>query len=179
MSPINKPTTIKELDGLPAGEIDFRIAQSEQRTKQFLEARLNTQDEKLDTMQQDLSALVGTPLVAGMIKDIKTSIDAVRDRQEEQAGKHSDWHEADLTFRTEVITRVGTIETEQKKMTGQMRMIRWFVATSKGVSKCLELAIKALTEADFWKVFGAAGLMWALSHYAPAVFKVVAEYVKQ
>ena len=171
MSPQLKPT-IKELDGLPAGEIDLRIQQSEQRTKEFLENRLTVQDEKLDMMQNDLSALVGTKQITGLVQSVKTTIEGL-------VVKHDTWHAEDLTYRTELNTKVTTIETDTKRLRDQVQMIRWFVATSHGVSRCLGVGLKMLSETDFWKVFGAAALMWTLSHFAPGLWKEVAEYIQK
>src|ERR1700759_35513 len=96
MSPI---PTIRELDGLPAGEIHLAIAQSETKQvdrmeqklaehRQVIEHRLDAQDEKLGAMQEDLTSLVGSDKVPGQVTRLGEMVQGLVD-------KHDEWHEQD------------------------------------------------------------------------------------
>ena len=78
-----------------------------------------------------------------------------------------------------MITRVTAIEKEQKRLSDQIKMIRWFVATSKGVSKCLTSCLSALREAEFWKVFGTGLLLWLIGHMSPKLFQVLQSFMTE
>jgi hypothetical protein len=91
------PTTIKELDGLPSGEIHLAIAQAENRMvdrmeqklaehQELIEHRLDSQDAKLETMQEDLTSLVGSDKVPGQVARLSEMVQGLVD-------KHDTWHE--------------------------------------------------------------------------------------
>ena len=104
-------TKIKELDGLPAGEIHLAIAQSEQKTvglmedklaehREVIEQRLDNQDAKLEAMQEDLTSLVGTDKVPGLVNRNTELLQGLVD-------KHETWHVQDTAFRSSITHQVS------------------------------------------------------------------------
>ena len=167
MSPQNNPrTTIKDLDGLPSGEIDLRIAQSEQRTRDVMDARLTTQDGRLDEMQQDLSTLVGTQKIQGLVQSIKATVEGLVVRGDE-------WHAEDLTYRSDMVQRVSSIETETKRLTGQVDGIHWFVACSEGIVFVTKKGAALLSASEFWKIVGVGFVLYVLNKVAPMFLKFI------
>lgn len=174
MSPMAGPT-IKELDGLPAGEIQLLIANSERATvvmmqdkldehRGVIEGRLDQQDERLGTMQSDLSALVGTSKVTGLVAGIQLSIDS-------QIAQQRTWHVGDLKYRGTMTERMTAIENETKLLSGQVEMIRWFVASSRNLSRFLRVVLQALRTMEFYKLFGVGFALWLVNHFSPALYR--------
>jgi hypothetical protein len=148
---------IKELDGLPAGEIHLAIAQSELKTVGLMETklkehqiaieqRLDTQDEKLDTMQQDLSALVGTDKVPGLVSRNTDLLQGLVDR-------HQMWHDQDMEFRSTITLSVAQLADRHEVVAEDVRSIKWLVATFSGLRKLGAGTAKAVKESKvLWRV---------------------------
>ena len=189
MSPQTK-LTIKELDGLPAGEIDLRITQAEQRTvkameekldehREVIESRLDAQDDRLECVQSTLATLAGSNGLPGLVQSLKNTVEAgiakqeasvakQEAKQEASVARQNDWHEGDLSYRVQVKSRLGSLEDQVKR-------INWFVSGSNICARGLARCMDALKTEAFWKVFGVAFLIWLISHFAPGAAHILKE----
>ena len=155
--------SIKDLDGLPSGEIKLLVSQAELRIMDAVDEKFAVQDKKLDAMQDDMSILVGNTKLEGLMQGTKKSIDALTVR-------HDSWHSEDLTYRSEMKSRLTTLETDTKRVGDQVSHVRWLVYTSYGLGrvggKCLDL----LKSETFWKVAGCGLAFFMLEKMAPALY---------
>jgi len=161
------PITIKELDGLPAGEIHLAIAQSENRTvgimeeklaehREVIEHRLDTQDTKLEAMQADLTSLVGTDKVPGQITRLSEMVEGL-------VGKHDKWHEQDTEFRTDITHKVEKLGEAHIEIAKDVRQVRWFIAACYALGKAAKTTVTVVREGgDFYKAVIAGGLTWVV-----------------
>jgi hypothetical protein len=157
--------TIKELDGLPAGEIHLAIAHSEQRTlglmeKKFnehqaaIERRLDSQDEKLETMQADITSLVGTEKIPGQIARNTELLEGL-------VAKHETWHEQDTEFRSNITHQVSELQERHKEIAKDISSVNWFVKTCSAFGIAGKTTIKIARDGrDVWKALGASGIAW-------------------
>ena len=159
--------TIKELDGLPSGEIELRIAQSEQRSRETLGSRLDAQDTRLDNMQDDLSILVGTAKLQGLVQSVKITVEGL-------VVKGDQWHEEDITYRAAMIQRVTSIEEKTEALTSRVERIGWFVYCSDKLSQLLAKLFRLLSTEEFWKVAGVGIMLYTMSKVSPWLFHIVA-----
>ena len=148
---------IKELDGLPAGEIHLAIAQSELKTvglmetklnehREAIEERLDTQDSKLEAMQEDLTSLVGTDKVEGLVQRNTKLLEGLVD-------KHQQWHDQDLEFRSTITLSVAQLADRHEVVAEDVRSIKWLVATFSGLRKLGAGTAKAVKESKvLWRV---------------------------
>lgn len=156
---------IKELDGLPAGEIRLAITQSELRTvnlmeeklaehRDVIEKRLDHQDEKLQEMQTDLTALVGSDKVPGLITHNTELLKDIAD-------KHERWHEQDSEFRSDIAQKMQELTDQNNRMSKDMRNIRWLVSFSRAVSCTCRFALQLSKDgAALYKTLAAGGIGW-------------------
>lgn len=164
MSPQVTPT-IKELDGLPAGEIHLAIAQSENRQvglmeeklaehREAIEHRLDAQDAKLEAMQGDLTSLVGTDKVPGQVTRLNGLVQGLVD-------KHDTWHEQDTEFRSAITMQVAQLSEQHKIMARDVRQVSWFIKTCAVVGKAGKTTMVVVKEGkDIYKAIAAGGITW-------------------
>lgn len=159
------PIQIKELDGLPAGEIHLAIANSEARTvdrmqekleehREAIETRLDTQDNKLDGMQSDLTALVGTSKVPGQVTRLTDLVEGL-------VANHETWHGADIEFRSDITEKVTKLSQQHEAIAKDVRQVKWVVKTSYAIAKVGKTTIKVVKESrDAYKflIGGVTGL---------------------
>lgn len=162
------PPTIKELDGLPAGEIHLAIAQSERQTldlmelklnehREKIERRLDSQDEKLETMQQDITSLVGTDKVPGQIGRNTELLESL-------VAKHEAWHEQDQEFRSNITSQVSELKEQQKSVAKDIGSVRWFIATCSALGRAGKTALKVVRQGnELYKVLGFGGVAWLIA----------------
>lgn len=159
------PPTIKELDGLPAGEIHLAIAQSERQTLDLMEQKLNehrnaierrldAQDEKLETMQQDITSLVGTDKVPGQIARNTELLEGL-------VAKHEAWHEQDTAFRTNITHQVSELQEQHRAIAKDIGSINWFVKACSAFGVAGRAALKVAQEGKgLYKALGFGGIVW-------------------
>jgi hypothetical protein len=176
--------TIKDLDGLPAGEIHLAIAQSETRQvdrleqklaehRELIERRLDTQDARLEVMQEDLSALVGSEKVPGQVTRLNDLVQGLVD-------KHDRWHEQDEVFRSAITLQVAQLSEQHMVVAKDVRQVRWFITACYAIGKAGRLTVAIVREGkDIYKAVAACGITWLvvvqflhvilpyLKHYLP------------
>ena len=157
--------TIKELDGLPSGEIHLAIARSEQQTiglmeqklnehRNAIERRLDTQDEKLETMQQDITSLVGTDKVPGQIGRNTELLEGL-------VAKHETWHEQDTEFRSNITHQVSELQEQHKAIAKDIGSVSWFVKTCSAFGTAGKTTIKIAREGTaIYKALTVGGIVW-------------------
>ena len=165
------PPTIKEIDGLPAGEIRLLIGESEQRVMEAVDARLAGQDEKIDAIQQDVSILVGNSKLEGLVQGTKKAVEAL-------TARHDTWHDEDLVYRTDIKERMTTIEAESKNTTEQIGRIQWLVRGSYGVGRVGVKCLDILKAEVFWKVMLIPVGLYVLEKLSPVVFHFLGPILK-
>jgi hypothetical protein len=159
------PITIKELDGLPAGEIHLAIAQSENRQvglmelklaehREAIEHRLDTQDVKLEAMQEDLTSLVGSDKVPGQVTRLNELVQGL-------VNKHDEWHAQDTAFRSDITSKVSQLSDEQAVMAKDVRQVRWFIRACYALARLgkatVTIAAKARTSIRPWPLAASVG----------------------
>jgi len=121
--------------------------------REAIEHRLDSQDDKLNEMQQDLSALVGTEKVPGLIQRQTQMLEGLVD-------KHERWHEEDTTFRQSITTQVSNLTQSQDKQAKDLRAVRWLISLFGILGKIGCWLMKALENSGDWlKVIGFV-LLW-------------------
>lgn len=154
MSPL---TTIKQLDGLNTAEIQLLIANSERKTvdkmeekleehRVVIEQRLDSQDDKLATMQEDLTALVGSDKVPGQVTRLTGLVEGLVE-------KHDVWHGGDLEFRTDITQKVTKLAEQHEAIAKDVRQVKWVVKTSYAIAKLGRTTIRVVREGkDIYKL---------------------------
>ena len=172
---------IKELGGLPEGDIKLLISDSKHEIKGILDAALNTQelrfdgclkeqDRKIDDMQQNISILVGNSKLEGLVQSTKKTIESL-------AAKHETWHEEDLTFRKDITTRVETIEKDSGATAEQVANIRWLVLLNHYSVMWIVKCFNVLKEQSFFKLVLSIGVIWLIAHFAPHLYEAIKPYL--
>ena len=141
------PSTIKELDGLPSGEIKLLVSEAEQRIMDAVDEKFAVQEGKLDVMQDNVSILVGNTKLEGLMQGTKKSIDALTVR-------HDTWHGEDLSYRSEMKSRMTVLEADTKQMGDQVSHVKWLVYASYGVGRVSVKCFDLLKSEAFWQVAG-------------------------
>jgi hypothetical protein len=159
------PVTIKELDGLPSGEIHLAIAQSENRQvglmelklaehREVIEHRLDSQDVKLEAMQEDLTSLVGSDKIPGQVTRLSEMVRGLVD-------KHDEWHAQDATFRLEISSKVSKLSDDQSALAEDVRPLKWFILACAAIGKLAKTTFKVAREGkDMYKAVAACGISW-------------------
>ncbi len=169
--------SIHEQGGLLTSEIDLRIKDAAQEQVTTLEQKLR---EHQDAIERRLSA-TDTAVKDNLDRTIELKTDvavlmASDTRQTELLESISEngnkWHDDDLVYRADMVQRVSAIETEQKKLSDQVNIIRWFVATSSGVTRAIGLGLKILCTESFWKLAGVGALLYGLEKASPWAYKI-------
>jgi hypothetical protein len=144
--------------------LDLAVTLSEQRIKaqmdkkldehrEAIEHRLDNQDEKLDSMRQDLSALVGTDKVDGLIQRNTEMLEGLVE-------KHERWHEEDTAFRQSITTQVSKLAKSQDKQAADLRAVRWLISVCGILGKIASKVIATLVDSgNLLKVLGIV-LLW-------------------
>jgi hypothetical protein len=175
-------TTIKQMDGLPAGEIYLAIAQSEQKVAglmeqklkehgQVIEHRLDTQDEKLEAMQSDLTALVGTEKVPGLINRNTELLQGLVD-------KHETWHEQDTLFRSSITDQVAQLQESHQRVVRDVRAIKWLVSVCTAIARTTSKTFTAAKESRTAKSAGLGAIIWiAIVQFWHVVWPVITRWL--
>jgi hypothetical protein len=151
-------------------QLQLAVTQSENRImglmenklnehREAIENRLDSQDDKLDSMRQDLSALVGTDKVDGLIQRNTEMLEGLVE-------KHEKWHEEDTTFRQSITTQVSKLAESQDKQAKDLRAVRWLISLCGILGKYGGKLIEALVDSgDVAKLIGIVVLSLAGWHW--------------
>jgi hypothetical protein len=74
---------------LPAGEIDNRIGASARTLSAELHGAMKQIEDKLDSLAERLTLLIGTPQTKGVLSRIEEKVDRAAENQEEIIGKNT------------------------------------------------------------------------------------------
>ncbi len=91
-----------------------------EKHREVIEARLDSQDDKLDEMRQDLSALVGTDKVPGLIQRNTELLEGLVE-------KHERWREEAQQFKAKIETQVALLTEKNVGIETDLNTVRWFV----------------------------------------------------
>ncbi|AEU36188.1 hypothetical protein [Granulicella mallensis] len=159
--------TLRDLDGMPKGEIHLAIANSERQTlglmeqklnehREKIERRLDNQDEKLETMQQDITSLVGTDKVPGQIGRNTELLEGL-------VAKHEAWHEQDTEFRSHITSQVSELKEQHKSVTKDIRSVKWFITICSALGMAGNAILKVVRQGkELYKAIGVGGILWIL-----------------
>jgi hypothetical protein len=140
--------------------LDLAVTQSEQRImglmenklnehREAIEHRLDSQDDKLDSMQQDLSALVGTDKVEGLIQRNTALLHTLVDKQAQ-----------DIIFQATITTQVSNLTQSQDKQANDLRAVRWLISVCGILGKVGCKLLTALEDSGLIVKALGIGLLW-------------------
>ena len=180
---------IKELGGLPEGEIKLLIEDAADRREAALDTKLSAHRDEIgkrlerteDKVDDNLNRLVD---LQGSVSGLQNSFASMSEDNREQTkllkevvNQGREWHEDDITFRSDVQGRLSKIEIEQKSTTQQVKRLRWIGVTTNGVRKAVRFVFEKLCEADFWKLIALVLLLGLLKMLSPVMFHAVSKFV--
>ena len=181
---------IKELGGLPEGEIKLLVERAKDAQVSVMEQRLKEHQAMIDTRLTKTDDAVKE--LSNRTSELRTSVallNASDDRQtallEEIKANGEKWHEVDLDFRAVLIQRVSKIEstqsdiaTEQASLAAQMKLLRWIVASSAAVLRACALGWKLIGTEEFWKVCGVGTVIYLLGKISPHLVDMAKSILK-
>jgi hypothetical protein len=153
-------TTIKDLGGLPAGEIEVLVLKSEKEIMTMLDTKLdglkNDMSDRLDAHEGTVKARLDSQdavqdSVLALVKSIDAKVDKIGD-------KGDGWHSEDLAYRASMEARVSTIEGILRSIKIWIMTFRAMAALRRGViyiaheSKQYVLLVTALTSVSVFIV---------------------------
>ena len=166
---------IHEQGGLLASEVDLRINEASYTQVTAVETKLKEHQEAIECRLSMTDEAVKDNLERTI--ELKTDVAVLMASDSRQtellesiADNGNKWHEADVAHRVDMVQRVTAIEVEQNRLSEQVKIIRWFVAVSAGITKSLGLCLKLLCTEAFWNIAGISILLFVLGKFCPYLF---------
>lgn len=187
--------TIKELDGLPSGEIALMVANSEMKMvtamdqkfrehRELIENRLDAQDENLSSVDKSLSTLVGSGNLPGLVTQIKEIVDnnarsfkQFTVQQTAQMSLQSEWHNESLAYRKTAEASRDDIIGRMEKVESQVMSMRWMVSSVRGIVRASRGCANILKAAEVWKLTGVGVLLLLLNKLSPQLFHLLLKII--
>lgn len=118
---------------------------------------LATQDAKLETMQADLTSLVGTDKIPGQIARNTELLEGL-------VAKHETWHDQDTQFRSNITHQVSELREQHRAIAKEIRSVNWFIRTCSAFGVAGKTTLKAVQQGkDIYKALGVGGIVWLLA----------------
>ena len=160
-----------------ASEVDLRINAASQIQMENWEAKLTEHQEAMEerfsetknAVQENVGRTIALAVDVAVIKSDTSRQTVLLESMERNS---ANWHEADITFRENVIERVTSIEDEAKQHGEILKRIHWVIATSVGVGKTFRLILRLVCTTEFWQMFGFAIMFFILSKLWPSALHI-------
>ncbi len=173
---------IKQMGGLLEGEIRLLIEDSADRRDAALDTKLSAHRDDLnkrlerteDVVNSNNERLADLQANVAVISDANARQTALLEKMDSQS---ETWHTDDLTFRAEVATRFGKIETDQIALTTQVKRLRWVGWAFFGLGKSCKFVYSKLCEIGVWKVIFLAILLWILKILSPVLYQLAMQTI--
>jgi predicted nuclease with TOPRIM domain len=140
--------------------------------RELIEHRLDTQDAKLEAMQEDLTSLVGTEKVPGLVMQNTDLLQGLVD-------KHESWHEQDNQFRSAITQQVAKLAEQHIDIAKDVRQVRWFIKACYALGKAGKTTVAVVREGkDLYKAVAAGGISWlVIVQFMHVVWPVIISFI--